>query len=101
MVKFNKKEEYKKLKEKYKTNSKGTKRKRNITNIHHLTRIITYLSEVDCAYKKQISDATGLMNVIPSAITFLLNNKIIFLKRSQAAGKLYVDYYALNPLFKK
>lgn len=87
---------------KFKNNSRGAKAEKYIANIHHLTRIITFLSEVDCAYKKQIYEGTGMHgSIIKSALTFLLNNKILFVLKIVRVGKFpNIKYYALNPLFK-
>lgn len=81
-----------------KSNSCGTKSDWiNVATVRHLTRIITYLSEVESVYHKQIERKTGMnYAVVSSALTFLLNHKIVLIFKTQSS----VKHYILNSLFK-
>lgn len=86
-----------------KTNSNGTKSdKGKIANIRHLTRIITYLSEVKYDYAKSIERKTGIgYPHIKSALMFLLNYKIIRVFKIDKAGiNPESKFYKLNPKYK-
>jgi len=92
------------FKKKIKRHNKGCKPDfGKVANVRHLTRIISYLSEVECDYQTSIQIKTGVSsNFIKSAIRFLLNYKIVFITRRDKAGKIsQARYYALNPLWKR
>ena len=80
MNKENKKKDFKRLRENYKTNPNGSKQdKRKIATTRHLTRIMIYLSCVDYAHQTKIQKELGVENhYVKDAINFLLNHKIIF-----------------------
>lgn len=86
--------------------NKSTVRRKSdskVANIRHLKRIMIYLSRVDCAHQTEIRNKIGMDNYyVGSALNFLVNNKIVFIKRTQSKGRYpYVNYYSINPLFKK
>lgn len=95
--KWTKKEKVRQFNRGYKTDF------RNLANIRHLTRIITYLSEVECDYRGGIQRKTGLDSVkLKSALKFLVYYKIIFImKRDKLGKRTNVKFYALNQFFKK
>ena len=87
-----------------KVNSKGCKPEtNNIANIRHLTKIITFLSEVEAAHTTDIVVKLGMgKDYVKSGLHFLKNNKIIMVVGSTRHKRWNggVKHYALNPLFK-
>ncbi len=92
---------FKDLDKKYPTNSKGVKQDwTRVASTRHLTRIIVYLSNVECAAKTKISGEACIADgKLDDALIFLVNHKILYktLKRIN----LSITQYALNPLFKQ
>ena len=74
-----------------------------VANVHQLTRIISYLSEVEFASKTEISIQTEIGgDYLSSAIAFLKGKKIIFIIKTSGNGRRRsVKYYTLNPLYKQ
>lgn len=70
----------------------------HLANTRHLTRIIAYLSEVDCAYLKQISRETGIEhNRVKNALVFLMCYDMVLIKKTQKLNRWAgVKYYELN-----
>lgn len=85
-----------------KTLSKGVKGDvRNTANIRHLTRIITYLSEIDKDHITGISEKTGVSRrILKGALLFLVNHGLVLKKKDlrKTSNRIWGDlwYYSLN-----
>ena len=81
----------------YKKEKGNYKNYNRTANVHHLTRIITYLSELaeEGVTRSTIDRSCGIGGAIIEAMNFLSNHKIIFVLGNGATKK-----YVLNPIFK-
>lgn len=68
-----------------------------LANTRQLTRVLTYLAEVKCAYAKQIHYATGIEGSrVKDAIRWLWNYDLIYVFKTGKAGyRKAVNYYKL------
>lgn len=79
------------------TGLKGDYMTHHVSNIRHLTRIITYLKEINikCIKSEICVQCNMENNQVNGALLWLLNNKII-IKESSRKGQNGGNYYSLN-----
>jgi len=77
---------------KLKSNSKGLKKNINLPNINHLTRIISYIIDINIpvTYTK-ISEDTGIVHQLKSSLIWLTNNNILLIINN------HKKEYIINP----